>query len=120
MLQTDAEELETGSTGTASTRFGHDFSQTPIHPPSARAEQTKLTINQPRDDHERAADHVAGQLMRMPELQLLRYPYLTECVEGLVFSGIQTVGSTHLPPAPYELTTFPTSASPPRWARSRR
>lgn len=69
MLQTDAEELETG---TASPRFGHDFSRIPIHSPAAGAIQTKRTINQPKDDNVREADHVAVEVMRTPEPQLQR------------------------------------------------
>src|SRR5918999_1312641 len=49
MLQTNAEELKAGLTGTASLRFGHDFSRIPIHPPAAGAIQTKLAINKPGD-----------------------------------------------------------------------
>src|SRR4030095_231737 len=52
MLQTYGEELEAGLTGTASPRFGHDFSRIPIHPPAAGAIQTKLTINKPGDEYE--------------------------------------------------------------------
>jgi hypothetical protein len=42
MFQTNAEELKAGLTGTASPRFGHDFSQIPIHSPAAAAIQTKF------------------------------------------------------------------------------
>jgi hypothetical protein len=71
MLHTDPEELEAGSTATASPRFGHDFSQIPIHPPAAGAIQTKLEINQPGDDYEQEADRVSERVMRTlePELQ---------------------------------------------------
>jgi hypothetical protein len=37
MLQTNAEELKAGLTGTASSLFGHDFSRIPIDPPAAAA-----------------------------------------------------------------------------------
>jgi Domain of unknown function (DUF4157)/Lysine-specific metallo-endopeptidase len=57
----------TGLTGTASPRFGHDFSRIPIHPPAAGAIQTKLAINNPIDEYEQEADRVAGQVMRLPE-----------------------------------------------------
>ena len=72
MLQTNAEELEAGSAGTASPRLGHDFSQIPIHPPAAGAIQTKLAINKPGDEYEQEADRVSEQVMRMPEPQLQR------------------------------------------------
>src|SRR5829696_1733837 len=52
MLQTNAEEREVGLTGTASPRFGHEFSRIPIHPPTAGAVQTKLAINKPGDTYE--------------------------------------------------------------------
>jgi Domain of unknown function (DUF4157) len=67
MLQTHAEECETGLTGPASPRFGHDFSRIPVHSPVAGAIQTKLAINQPGDEYEQEADRVSEQVMRMPE-----------------------------------------------------
>jgi hypothetical protein len=65
MLQTHAEEPESGSTDTASPHFGHDFSRIPIHPPAAGVIQTKLAINQPGDEYEQEADHVSEQVVRM-------------------------------------------------------
>lgn len=49
---------------------GHDFSAIPSS--TARVLQKKLTINTPGDEHEQEADHVAEQVMRMPEPQLQR------------------------------------------------
>jgi len=72
MLQTDAEEPEAGLTGPASPRIRHDFSRIPIHPPSAGAIQTKLTINKLGDSYEQEADRLAEQVMRTPESQLQR------------------------------------------------
>ena len=48
LLQTHAEELKAGLTGTASPRFGHDFSQIPIYATAPVRTQTKLTINTSR------------------------------------------------------------------------
>ena len=53
-------------------RFGHDFSRIPIHPPAAGALQTKLAINQPGDHYEQEADRISEQVMRTPEPQLQR------------------------------------------------
>jgi hypothetical protein len=72
MLQTHAEEPEARSTAAASPRFGHDFSQIPIHPPAAGAIQTKLAINKPGDEYEQEADRISEQVMRMPEPRLQR------------------------------------------------
>ncbi|MEK6372696.1 MAG: DUF4157 domain-containing protein [Acidobacteriota bacterium] len=70
MLQTHAEEPDVGWTAAASPRFGHDFSQIPIHPPTAGAIQTKLAINKPGDEYEQEADRIAEQVMRTPNPQL--------------------------------------------------
>ncbi len=51
-------------------RFGHDFSRIPIHPPTAGEIQTKLGINKPGDEYEREADRISEQVMRMPEPRL--------------------------------------------------
>src|ERR1017187_4302968 len=67
MLQTDAEELEAELAGTATRRFGHDFSAIPIHASAAKAIQTKLAINKPGDSYEQEADRVSEKMMRMPE-----------------------------------------------------
>jgi hypothetical protein len=72
MLQTHAEEPDVGLTAVASPRFGHDFSQIPIHPPAAGPIQTKLAINKPGDEYEQEADCVSEQVMRMPEPRLQR------------------------------------------------
>ena len=69
MLQTDTKELEAGLTGAASARFGHDFSQIPIHPPAGGTIQTKLAINKRGDKYEEEADRVADQVMHMPDAQ---------------------------------------------------
>jgi hypothetical protein len=61
-LRADSEELEAGSTISSSPRFGHDFSQLPIHPPAAGAIQAKLVIDQPGDEYEREADRIAGMM----------------------------------------------------------
>src|SRR5215208_964157 len=60
VLQTPAEELEVGLTAAASPRFGHDFSQIPIHPPATRATQTKPAFNKPGDEYEQEADAREG------------------------------------------------------------
>src|SRR5215212_9394184 len=66
MLQTNGEEREAGLIGTASPRFGHEFSQIPIHPPTAEAIQTKLEINRPGDEYEQEADRIADRVMSTP------------------------------------------------------
>lgn len=72
MLQTHAEELEGGLASTASSPFGHDYSQIPTHPPAAGAIQTKFATNKPGDEYEQEADRVSDQVMRMPEPQRQR------------------------------------------------
>src|SRR5438132_13533122 len=52
MLQTDAEEPEAELTGTASPRFGHDFSRVPVHSKRPLGLQTKLRVNEPADIYE--------------------------------------------------------------------
>jgi Domain of unknown function (DUF4157) len=72
LLQSNAEELNAGLTGTALPHFGHGFSRIPGGPPTVGAIQTKLAIDTPGDEYEQEADRVAEQVMRMPELQLQR------------------------------------------------
>jgi hypothetical protein len=56
LMQTHGEEPAVGLSATASPHFAHDFSQIPIHPPVARAIQTKSASNKPGDDYEHEAD----------------------------------------------------------------
>lgn len=72
MLQADAQEPEAGMTGTATSRFGHDFSRIPIHASAANVIQTKLAINRPGDSYEQEADRVSEQITRTPEPRLQR------------------------------------------------
>ncbi len=72
LLQGNAEERNSVSTGTASSQFGHDSSRIPVTPPIAGTIQTKLAITAPGDEYEQEADRVAEQVMRMPEPQLQR------------------------------------------------
>jgi hypothetical protein len=72
MLQTHGEELNSGLTGTASPRVGHDCSRTAIHPPVVGAIQTKWQINKPGDEYAQQADRISAQVMRRPEPQLQR------------------------------------------------
>jgi hypothetical protein len=66
MLQADTEELDAELAGTATRRFGHDFSRIPIHASAAQAIQGKLVINRPGDSYEQEADRIAEQVMRTP------------------------------------------------------
>ncbi len=72
LLQTPAEEPDVGVTAAASPRFGHDFSQIPLHPPVAGAIQTKLAINKPGEEYELEADRISAPVMQRPEPQLQR------------------------------------------------
>lgn len=66
LLQANTEELESGTTITASTRFTHDFSRIPLYFKSRTWIQAKPAISTPRDIYEQEADRVANQVMRMP------------------------------------------------------
>src|SRR5208283_2914400 len=46
--------------------FGHDFSRIPVHPPTAGAIQTRLTVNEPGDVYEQEADRIADQVLASP------------------------------------------------------
>ena len=46
--------------------FGHDFSRIPVHPPTAGAIQTRLTVNAPGDVYEQEADRIADQVLASP------------------------------------------------------
>lgn len=90
MLQALGAEPKAGLTATESPRLGYDFSRIPIHPPAPAVIQTKLAINQPGDEYEQEADHVAEQVMRMPEPQLQR-----KCACGGACADCQKEESQH-------------------------
>jgi len=48
-------------------RFGHDFSQIPVHSIAPVSLQPKLTVSTPGDIYEREADRVADMVTRVPE-----------------------------------------------------
>ncbi len=121
MLQTDGQEPEAGVTELAAPRFGHDFSRTPIHPPSAEAIQTKLAINKLGDSFEQEADSVSEQVMRTPESQLQRAcpcgggcPKYQSEQPGREHEGLQTkrvqasdTGQVAAPPIVHEVLRSP-------------
>jgi hypothetical protein len=47
-------------------RFDHDFSRIPIHPPAVGKIQTKLAINKPGDEYEREANQIADKMLAAP------------------------------------------------------
>ena len=63
---------QTGLSGTASPRFGHDFIRIPVRASAAEATPMHLAIDKPADEHERVPDHVLAPMTRMPEPQLQR------------------------------------------------
>ena len=65
LLQSNAEELETGSATTTSTRFGRNFSTIPLHPKTRSINRPKLTVSTQRDIYEQEADRVAARVMQM-------------------------------------------------------
>lgn len=78
LLQARANVLEAGSDTEvdsetpATAHFAHDFSRIPVHAPAPITIQPKLAINTPGDIYEQEADHIADNVMRMPEPQLQR------------------------------------------------
>jgi hypothetical protein len=85
LLQTNAEELKAGLTGTASPSFEHDFSRIPVHAPVPITMQPKLAVSTPGDIYEQEADHISEQVMRMPQPKLQR-----ACACGGGCPGCQT------------------------------
>src|SRR5438552_7382884 len=57
MLCSQNAQIDASTQAFIEPRFGHDFSQIPIHPPAAEAIQKKLAINKPGDHYEQEADH---------------------------------------------------------------
>ncbi|TLD42802.1 MAG: hypothetical protein JETT_0936 [Candidatus Jettenia ecosi] len=72
LLQAKPDGLEAVSDPTASGRFGHDFSQIPVHAKAPVKIQSKLVVNTPGDIYEQEADRVSEQVMRLPVPQLQR------------------------------------------------
>jgi len=67
VLQRQAKDSSGPAAGTVIEHgFGHDFSRIPVHPPTAGAIQTRLTVNEPGDVYEREADRVADQVLASP------------------------------------------------------
>lgn len=65
MLKANAGRPTAGLADTAPPDSLHDFRRIPARPRAPGMLQAKLAINKPGDLHEREADHVAGQVMRM-------------------------------------------------------
>jgi len=72
LLQAEPDGHEAVSDATASGRFGHDFSQIPVHAKASVKIQPKLAVNTPGDIYEQEADRVSDEVMHMPEPPLQR------------------------------------------------
>ena len=72
LQQTQPADVEARSTPKEVTPFTHFPSQLQVHTQSPASVQTKLMVGSPGDIYEREADHIADQVMRMPEPQLQR------------------------------------------------
>ena len=136
MLQTNTEELEAGLTGMASPRFGHDFSQIPIHPKPLANVQAKLAGRAPGDIYEEEADRVSNQVMNMSAPQLQRTcacggegPKCQTEQPGQQHERLQTkhigssdFGQTAVPPIVHEVLRSPGQPSTRRpaslWSRA--
>lgn len=64
LLQNNAQELEIGSTTTASTRFAHNFSGIPLYAKARTEIQPKLRVSTPGDRYEQEADRIADEVLR--------------------------------------------------------
>jgi hypothetical protein len=67
MLRSGNVQIDPTTQAFVEPRFGHDFSQIPIHSMQAAVPQTKLKVNQPGDVYEQEANRVAEQVMRMTD-----------------------------------------------------
>lgn len=67
MLPADAREVEQSSHLAPGSPFDHALRQAPVHATTPVTVQHKLTIGTAGDAHEREADRVAEQVMRIPE-----------------------------------------------------
>ena len=121
LLQANAEEIEGGTTSTASPRAAHDFSLPPTSINMPVKIQTSLAVNSPGDIYEQEADRVSEQVMRMPEPQLQRACACgggcSQCQTeqpGTEHEGLQTKrvgssdwGQTQAPPVVHEVLSSP-------------
>ena len=88
--------------------FGHIFATISILPPSVGILQRKLKVNAPGDGYEQDADHVAEQVMRMPEPGVAAGSVGSEDAHAQVkAAGPAGVGGTEAPPAVHSVLRSP-------------
>jgi hypothetical protein len=127
LLQARADDLEArsrievDSESRATGRFAHDFSRIPFRAPAPVTIQPKLAINTPGDVYEQEAEHVAEQVMRMPEPRLQRScpcgggcPRCQTAQTGQEHQSLQTkhvgsseAGQTAAPPIVHQVLAAP-------------
>jgi uncharacterized protein DUF4157/protein-glutamine gamma-glutamyltransferase-like protein len=78
LLKSKPDGSEAVADATASGRFGHDFSQIPVHPRAPVKIQSKLAVSTPGDIYEEEADRVSEQVMQMHDPEAGRKPTWTE------------------------------------------
>lgn len=70
LQQSNSEERNPVSNGTASPYFGYDYSRTAVTSLRTGAIQAKLALNKPGDEYEQEADRVAEVVMGISESKL--------------------------------------------------
>jgi Domain of unknown function (DUF4157) len=66
VLRSPGQLFDAGTRAFMEPRFVHDFSQIPASTSTAGAIQTRLAVNQPGDEYEQEADHIADQVLPAP------------------------------------------------------
>ena len=66
VLRSPGQPLDAGTRAFVEPRFGHDFSQVPLHATTPARIQPKLIVNSPGDIYEQEADRVAEQVLAAP------------------------------------------------------
>jgi hypothetical protein len=78
VLRPPGRPLDAATRADMEPRFGHEFSQIPVHTGAPMPFQAKLAINKPGDKYEQEADRIADQVMRMPDPAVQRQEVLEE------------------------------------------
>lgn len=74
LLRSSSEALVVDAAATASVRFNHDFSRTPLRSPAREKVQQKPATNLPADSYQQEVHGVAEQVTRMPEFEGFETP----------------------------------------------
>jgi len=97
ILRSSGQPLDAHTRSFLEPRFNHDFSHIAVRENKTENIQSKLSVSQPRDAHEREAEQIADSVTRISESELGPFSSSNNLFSGVqIHAGVRAAQSAHL------------------------